>query len=66
VKPDEIEGVGGVVDVFNGRFASEAVFLVIQGNIDLVIYLLLPVLGGGVECQDREKQGNEFSQKEAV
>lgn len=45
MKPDEMKGVGGVVDIFDFLKTIQAVVPVIQGDIDLVIDLLLPVPG---------------------
>jgi len=49
VEPDEGEGIGGVVGVLDAGEAVEAFFGVVEGDVDGVVYLLLPVglrLGG--------------------
>ena len=44
MKPDIVQGVGGVVDVFDLLKAGEAVIYVVQGNLDGIVYFLLPIV----------------------
>ena len=43
MKPDKVQGIGGVVDVFKLFKAVEAVVDVVEGNVDSIVDLLLPI-----------------------
>ena len=65
MKPDEINGIRGIIDI--GEFFKTicCVFFIIQGNVDGIIDLLLPILREGCELRDMryEQEENEFSQR---
>lgn len=44
MEPDIFQGIGGMVDVLNIFKTREAIIGVIQGNINRIVYLLLPVI----------------------
>jgi hypothetical protein len=44
MKPDKIQLIGGVVDIFQFKLAFQCMIAIIEGDIDIVIYFLLPVI----------------------
>ena len=50
---DEMERVGGIIDIFYDCFSFEAMLPVGERNVYLVIDLLLPVLGRGGDGEEQ-------------
>lgn len=44
MKPDKTQGVGGVIAIFKLFKTGEAVFFVVEGNVDGEVDFLLPVV----------------------
>ena len=65
MEPDEGEGIGRIVRVFDGFKSPDGMLFVIQGNVDLIVHCLLPVLGMGDcdGCGGEKDEGYEFDQK---